>query len=188
MKKDDLMNYEKKDISIAVEKLCKKGFFIILPIVAILLGAYYFIHGWYDWSVQPWTDYFIIMGMVIVGYAIHEFIHALGWVKYSEGKWKSMVYGYDPNYLKPYLHPVEGIKIKQYIIIKILPLIITGLIPYIIGMALGNFHITVGGICLIGMCGVDIATVIKLMKEDKDNYILSNDNPSKYLGWVIKVK
>lgn len=188
MKREEMMKKEKRDISVPVEKMCKRGFFTILPIVILLIGSYYYVHGWYDWGVQPWTDYFIVMGTFLLGFAIHEFIHALGWVINSEGKWKSIEYGYDINYLKPYVHPTEGIKISKFRIIKILPLILTGIIPYAIGMAIGSFHLTMASVGLIGLCGVDIVTIFLLRKEKGNNYILSNDNPSRFLGWIIEDK
>ena len=188
MKREEMMKKEKRDISVPVEKMCKRGFFTILPIVILLIGSYYYVHGWYDWGVQPWTDYFIVMGTFLLGFAIHEFIHTLGWVINSEGKWKSIEYGYDINYLKPYVHPTEGIKISKFRIIKILPLILTGIIPYAIGMAIGSFHLTMASVGLIGLCGVDIVTIFLLRKEKSNNYILSNDNPSRFLGWIIEDK
>ena len=41
---------------------------------------------------------------------------------------------------------------------------------------------------LIGLCGVDIVTIFLLRKEKSNNYILSNDKPSRFLGWIIEDK
>lgn len=186
MKKEELelKNLKKKDVTIPIEKACKKGFLTILPIFIVLIAGYYLIHGWYDWSLQPWKDYFIVVAIFIAGFLIHELIHALGWAKNSEGKWKSIRFGYDPNYLKIYCDCTEAIKIGTYRLFKILPIFITGLIPYLVGIIIGSFHLSIAGACLVAMCGVDLILVIMLKNENKDSYIICKDNPSIYGGEI----
>lgn len=190
MKKEELemKNLEKKDITIPIEKACKRGFLTILPIFILLIAGYYLINGWYDWSIQPWRDYFTIVGIFIVGFVIHEFIHAVGWAYNSEGKWKSIRFGYDYNYLKTYCDCTEAIKVGTYKLFKILPLFITGIVPYLIGIITGNFHLSIAGSCLVAMCGVDLILVIMFRKVSNNSYIICNDNPSIYGGEIYSEK
>ena len=74
---EQLEGYNKEDKTISVVDACKKGLLIILPCFIIGIALYYIIYGWYDWSKQPWTDYFINAGIFIVGFVIHEGIHYL---------------------------------------------------------------------------------------------------------------
>lgn len=179
--------YESKENTIKIEKVCKGGFLIILPIVILMIGGYFLVNGVYDITVQPWTDYFIIVGFFVVGFLIHEFLHVIVWVICSEDKWKSLRYGLDINYMKPYINCEEAVKVNQYRIQKVLPVIITSIIPYIVALIIGNYHLAVASALLFGMCGVDLRVLILLRKENKDNYIVNDIDDGLY-GGIIYLK
>ena len=73
-----------------------------------------------------------------------------------------------------------------YKLSKLLPLLITGIIPYIIGIITNNFHLSVASAALIGMCGVDIATLIMMRKEKNTSYIVNDYDDSKYGGIIYE--
>lgn len=178
--------YKSRENLISIEKICKRGFIIALPTFLILVALYYLIYGWYDWSIQPWKDYFVGITIFIVGFLLHELIHALVWAFSSEDKWKSVRFGYDLNYLKPFCNCSEAVTVGRYKLSKLLPLLITGIIPYIIGIITNNFHLSVASAALIGMCGVDIATLIMMRKEKNTSYIVNDYDDSKYGGIIYE--
>lgn len=177
-----------KEKTIKIEAACKGGFLIILPIVILMIGAYFLINGGYDITVQPWTDYFIIAGMFIGGFAIHEFLHGITWVIVSEDKWKSIRRGLDINYMKPYINCEEAVKVSEYRIQKLLPVIITAIIPYIIAIITGNYHLAIASSFLFGMCGVDLKILLLLRKENKNSYIINHYDDSIYGGIIYDKK
>ena len=181
---EQLEGYNKKDKTISVVDVCKKGLLIILPCFIIGIALYYIIYGWYDWSKQPWTDYFINAGIFIVGFVIHEGIHYLLNYIYSDKDKSSVVFGSDSNYLKTYCYTTKAITIKQYKLQLFLPLLITGIIPYLIGIIVGSFHMVIASSCLIGMCGVDVKLLLMFRKEKNDSYIVQEDKEDIYGGIV----
>lgn len=175
MKKEklDLDKYSQKEVTMTVEKACKKGFITVIPIMLIGFAIYYLIRGGYNILETPWKDYFIVMTIFIAGFILHELIHGLVWGKVSEGGFKSAEFGYDPNYLKPYCNPTEVMTMKEYKLGKALPLIITGILPYLIAIIIGSFHLMIASLLLIGLCGVDIV-IIKMIYKEKNTTLVIN--------------
>ena len=88
------------------------------------------------------------------------------------------------NYLKTYCYTTKAITIKQYKLQLFLPILITGIIPYLIGIIVGSFHMVIASSCLIGMCGVDVKLLLMFRKEKNDSYIVQEDKEDIYGGIV----
>lgn len=181
---EELEGYNKEDKTISVLDICKKGLLTIIPVMIIGIALYYIIYGWYDWSKQPWTDYFINAAIFIVGFVIHEGIHYVLSYIYSGKDKSSVVFGSDSNYLKTYCYTTKALTIKQYRTQLLLPLLVTGVIPYLIGIIIGSFHMVIACSCLIAMCGVDVRLLLMFRKEKSDSYIVQEDREDIYGGVV----
>jgi len=175
MKKENLNleKYNKKELTMTVEKVCKKGFITVIPIILIGFAIYYLIRGGYNILETPWRDYFTVMIYFIPGFILHELIHGIVWGRVSEGGFKSADFDYDPHYAKPYCNPTEIITMKQYKLGKVMPLIITGILPYLISIMIGSFHLMIASLLLIGLCGVDIV-ILKMISKEKDTALVMN--------------
>ncbi|MBU5487903.1 DUF3267 domain-containing protein [Clostridium sp. MSJ-8] len=184
MKKEDLKEFSTKENIIKTSKLCKQGFIIVLPVFILMIASYYLIYGWYDWSVKPWTDYFIIVAICVVGMIIHEGIHLVFSLKNCNFKFNKILVAYDAECAKPCIKCKEAVLMSDYLIQKVLPVIVTAIIPYIIAIVTGNFHLVIASAVLFGMCGVDIKLFFIFRKEDKNSYILDDDE-DRYGGKIF---
>lgn len=184
MKKENfnLEKYNKKELTMTVEKVCKKGFITIIPIILIGFAIYYLIRGGYNILETPWKDYFTVMIYFIIGFVLHELIHGIVWGRVSEGGFKSADFGYDPNYAKPYCNPTEIITMKQFKIGKVMPLIITGILPYLISIIIVSFHLMIASLLLIGLCGVDIVILKMIFKEENTTLVMNHE---KHYGCIV---
>ena len=176
MKKEklDLEKYSQKELIMTVEKICKKGLITVIPIMIIEFLIYYFIRGGYDILQTPWRDYFTVMGFFILGFILHEIIHGVVWSISSEGGYKSVAFGYDPNYLKPFCNPTEVITMKQYRIGKALPLI-SAILILLISIILCSFHLMIASLLLTGLCGVDLVILMMIIKEKNTALVINSE-------------
>ncbi len=175
MNKKQLLKNGYKEIhdEITIEKASKGGFFIVLPIIIALAIIYLLINGGHNFLVSPWRDYFKVAIIFIIGFAIHEGLHILLFKNISRnGRYE---FSLDPNWMKPYVRGEEPIKIVSYKIFKGVPLLVTGIIPYVISLFVADILLMIASILLIGMCGVDIYKLIKLRKIKGDSYILDDE-------------
>lgn len=165
--------YKETENKVSIETACKKGLIIVLPIIILLVIIYVLVRGGYDFFANPWKDYFIVFGIFIVGFILHELIHILSFKLLGEkGKYE---FSFDNNYLKPYCRSEEPIKVNIYRTCKGLPLLITGIIPYCISIITGSMLLMIASVILIGFCGVDIYILLGLTKVKGDSYILDDE-------------
>lgn len=175
-----------KEIKISIIDAGKKAMFITIPLDIILFFVYYLINGGYNILEEPWKIYFIIVSMVIVGFAIHELLHGIVLSKFSKKSLKEIEYGLDEELLKPYCICKEKISIKGHIINRAIPIIITGLVPYIISLIIGNFFIMVSSLCLIFFCGIDLIVILTIKKEDNSKLISDEGRQSGYINYNLQ--
>lgn len=173
------------EIKISIIDALKKAMIIVIPMDIILFFIYYFIRGGYNILSRPWSIYFIIVLISIVGFVIHEILHGIILSFYSKKKFKDIEYGTDEEYLKPYCICREGLLIKEHKINRIIPIIVTGFLPYIISLIAGNFFLMIGSLVLICFCGIDLVVVLRLRKEKNETIITDATREAGYINYKI---
>lgn len=171
----NLSKYTKKELAMSLEKVSKKGiiFVFFADLVAFIL--YFFIRGGYNFLKTPWSDYFTVMGIFIGGFILHELLHAIVWRVACEDGFKNVNFGFDPVNLKPYCKPTEVITINQYRLGKVLPLIITGIAPYLVSLIISSFLLMLGSLLLIGLCGIDIVILLSIAKVKNKALVIDDE-------------
>ena len=80
---------------------------------------------------------------------LHELIHGLFFALYAKNGFKRVKFGVMWKYLAPYCHCEEAIKAKQYGIVLLMPTILLGAIPFIVGFIISNMFIYFLGLMMI---------------------------------------
>lgn len=84
----------------------------------------------------------------------------------------------------PYAHCKEPLKIKHYTVALLTPLILVGIIPSIIGIAMGKGLILLFGIILSGGAAGDLMIYNLIKKENPEDYV--QDHPSEAGCWIYR--
>ena len=113
----------------------------------------------------------------IIGCVIHEFIHGITWIYATKCKWKDIKFGIIWKYLTPYCHCKIAMTVRQYRLALLMPLWILGVLPSILGIALGDIFVLSFGVIFIVAAVGDIWMAWLLRIEKIDNKIF--DHPSK---------
>lgn len=173
------------EVEIPILEICKYGMMVsILPII-LLFFVYYFIRGTYDFLSSPWTTYFITLAIFIGLFALHELVHGIAYYVYNGRDFKSIHFGTDEEYLKPYCKCYKSIDVNKFIISKLAPIIISGVIPYILSVIFGNFFLMLASLLTIFSCGVDIILVMEIRKHKEIKKIKDNDVSYGYMRFSI---
>lgn len=125
--------------------------------------------------------YFMLamIGMVIS----HELIHGLFFALYADSNFKKIKLGILWKFLTPYCHCEEAIKAKQYGIVLLMPTILLGLMPLLIGFVISNFFVfSLGIMMILGGIG-DIMAFRMVQKVSADTLVM--DHPNK-VGFYYK--
>ena len=124
----------------------------------------------------------VFMVAVIGGVFIHEYVHGLTWARYTKNGWKSINFGFMWKMLTPYCHCSEPLKVRHYITGALMPLIVVGFFPLIVGLCTGCFLMTAFGVFYVSGAAGDILIAWKLRHESADNTVL--DHPTE-CGCII---
>ena len=82
--------------------------------------------GW--WSI----------GVILAGIFVHELLHGLGWKWFGGLRWADIKFGFQWKALMPYAHAEVPMTARAYRWGGALPGLVTGLLPALAGLALGN--------------------------------------------------
>jgi hypothetical protein len=151
---------------------------IITPVFfsMVIVPYLYFMREKTDTIFSP-IDFVFLFISVIISFLIHELIHAIAFMKYTKHGYKSIKFGILWKYMALYCHCNEFITVGQYRIVLIMPSIILGFIPIILGFCIPNFIILLFG-CVMTMGGIGDFFCIWILRNFKKNTMVM-DHPDK---------
>ena len=180
-------NQEKKTIDLMKANLVALKYFAFF---ALIFGLpYYLIWGINLSELKSGNIIFrafIPLIALFLGIIIHELIHGVFFAKYAERGFKSIKFGILWKTLTPYCHCKEPLKIKEYIVALLAPLIILGILPAIIGLSIGNIALLIFGIFFSGAAAGDIMIYQLIKKENPEDYV--QDHPSEAGYFIFRKK
>ncbi len=149
--------------------------FLISPVLIYLLinpGRFNFSLG----LLSLWLFLFIYFAAIV----LHELVHGITWAAFAENHFKSISFGIMLEMLTPYCNCSEPLKKWQYIVGSLMPLLVVGMIPAIIGALTAVTWLFLIGLFMIVGAGGDIIVSFRLLKYKSDkNEVVVYDHPTK---------
>ncbi|MDD3190033.1 MAG: DUF3267 domain-containing protein [Fermentimonas sp.] len=178
-----LDHYIKEKKTIDIYKASKLA--VILFIVSLILFGLPFYFIWQPETVFSWYSILIFTMLFIVGIVLHELIHGLFFGLFAEGGFRSIRFGVLWEYLTPYCHCNEPLKLRHYMIGAVMPAILIGIIPAIVSLFNGSLMLLVLGVIFISAAAGDFMVMWILRKENMESYI--EDHPSEPGCFIYRV-
>lgn len=181
---DSIPEY-KKDYSFNYSEM--NYFNIALFVISFLLFTGIFIllwgpkHTWND-ANEYIFDAFITIPVLVVGIFLHEGIHAITLLIFSDTKLKDLKAGVNWINFTPFIHCRHAIPVFLYRISTAAPALILGFMPIFAGVITGFFPLLFFGIIFIVTAGADILSIWKLRKVN--GKYLASDHPDR-AGCVV---
>lgn len=164
-------NYEMVDKTFSMMKANILGIFLVIPFLIFGPLVYNFVVG----ETSQSNGLIIALGFII-GILVHEFVHGFTWHLYCKNKWESIRFGIDKNTLNPYTTCSEILPIKAYRLGAFMPFIVTGVIPYILGIIINNATIVYIGVILMAISIGDLMILFTIIKEKSTSYCCDHPN------------
>ena len=142
--------------------ICVRISYLKANVAALVLIASTGLVGWLIWGSfhpQPFD-----LGIRVVPYTIflifaHELSNAAGWIA-CRVPVRSIRMGFMWELLAPYAHCTIPTSMQTYRIALVLPLITTGLVPFALGLKLGDADLIGASAFLIGGAGGDLSMLL----------------------------
>ncbi len=181
------MEHKKQLVKFNLKKIIVVSFFMFLIplIISVILKITLFKRNYGSTNIW-YLDIIIYVVSIFLLIIIHELIHALGFMLFGKVKKEDIKFGVAPKQGMVFCTCNKPITAKAYILIIVLPVIITGIVPLIIVTIWGNiFWLIIFAIMVSGGAG-DIIMLREVMKLDKNQLVL--DHPQAPAFYILYEK
>ena len=111
-------------------------------------------NGWTNWLSIAESGILLValVGLVVV----HEWIHGIVWGRFAAHKFKSIEFGFLKETLTAYFTCSEPLRKWQYVIGTLMPSILLGVIPAVVGVLANSLLLLLIGLMMIMGGGGDL--------------------------------
>ena len=158
-----------RDLSVSMGKANLYSLFFAVPAAIILTSAYLVFWGkagFIDARITISRNFLLSIVIVLIGVLLHELIHGLSWVWFGKKPLSAIKYGFYLKALTPYAHCNEPLNITAYRLGALMPGLVLGIIPSIIGIISGAGTIMIFGLLFTAAAGGD-AMILWLLRNEK---------------------
>lgn len=174
--------YEERTISLTLANIL--SFVLLVVCLGATAVGYYLVWGEFnDPNPDRLWPYLLAMCLLVGGVVVHELIHGFFWGLYAPRHFRDISFGVMWKQLAPYCHCSSPLRRNPYLIGALAPLVILGIIPWILGFILQSFGTALYGALFIVAAIGDIMVAAKVIKEKPDSLLL--DHPTKG-GYLVK--
>ncbi|MCR4657018.1 MAG: DUF3267 domain-containing protein [Lachnospiraceae bacterium] len=183
---DDMtkQGYTRHDLTINMGKANLFAVLLLIPLAVIGFGLYYLVNHGLEWRRINFLILLVALIMLIVA---HELIHGLSWSLFTPGRFKDVEFGILRSSLTPYCACLVPLKKAHYFFGSVMPLVILGIIPMIIGIVIGNPLILFLGIIMADSAAGDLMIIARLLGyKSSAEEIIYMDHPTQAGGVVFE--
>jgi hypothetical protein len=182
--KENLIIPADKEYTMSAEKANLYALLFFLPVALFMIIPYLLLHKFDKSIIGHFKGTYALLFIVIMltGIVVHEGIHGLFLGYFARTGYKSISFGVHWKMLTPYCHCSEALQARHYRIGLMMPLLILGLLPFIIAMATGHMGIFLFSIIFTLAAGGDML-IFWLMRKIKSTTIVK-DHPHK-IGFYV---
>ena len=169
--------YTQRDLTINMSKanLFAVSLFVLLLIVGA--GLYYLVHRSVDFTGYSLVVFLVAVAVLSVA---HELIHGLSWSRFTPHRFKDIEFGIQKTTITPYCTCLVPLKKQHYLIGAAMPLVVLGIIPMIVGIAIGNSNVVFMGTVMAASAAGDILIMKSLIGyKSSAGEIVYMDHPTE---------
>ena len=154
--------YTKVDLTVGIIKANIFAIVLMIPLLVIGVGLYRLRNNEnsISWGMGSFA---IFMAVLLVLVVVHELIHGVTWSFFTPHHFKDIEFGFMKEYLTPYCTCNVPLTKWQHLCGTLMPLILLGIVPMIIGILTGNFGMLLMGVVMADAAGGDIMIAWKIL-------------------------
>ena len=150
-------------------KKVKKAVLVSTILIIIIVNSLYMIFLREGSFRIDFQNIFLFFGLLLIGIFIHELIHFIGFLFLTEAKFADIKIGFKS--FSPYVYCKKKVKLKGFRVAIILPLIVTGIAPVLIGFYIKSLMVINIGCLLIASGLGDFVGFLYMLKIPSNAFI-----------------
>lgn len=176
--------YIRRDLTIDMGKANRFAMILMIVLLAVGFGAYYLVHRRLEFSS---TNPLILLAVMVVLIVVHELIHGVCWSLFTPHHFRDIEFGIMKPSMTPYCACLVPLKKGQHIFGTVMPLVVLGIIPMIVGIAAGNPGVLFIGIVMSASAAGDILIIENLLAyRSSAREVVYMDHPTDAGGVVFE--
>ena len=178
--------YRRVELTVGIVKANVFAVVLLIPLLIVGIGLFLLINrgaGRGFAGMNPLVFFVLLFALIV----IHELIHGLSWAMFAEHHWKDIEFGFMKQYLTPYCTCGVPLSKGQYIFGALMPLVLLGLIPMLVGILTGSLQTLLMGIIMADAAAGDILIVWKILRyRSGAESIVYIDHPTQAGGVIFE--
>ena len=178
--------YRRTNLTIGIVKANVFAIVLLIPVAIIGLVLYFWKNG-FNLGGMDFSNYLLFMIAFLVLIVVHELIHGVSWAIFSEHHFKDIEFGFMWKYLTPYCTCSVPLSKGQYIFGALMPMVLLGIVPMIVGILTGWFLWLLIGIIMTDAAAGDIMIVWNILnyKTTAQEFVYV-DHPTQAGGVIFE--
>ena len=136
-----------------------------IPVFAVGMGLYFLVNREFRGIAEGIPGLILFFVLMLVMVVIHELVHGITWSIFSEHHFRDIEFGVMWDLLTPYCTCKVPLSKGAYITGALMPLIVLGILPAAIGIALGWPGWLFMGLIMTLSAGGDVLIVLQVLKH-----------------------
>ena len=176
--------YTRHDLTIGMGKASWIAIFLLIPLFIAGYGLYYLVHHKIEMTGFNGATFLIVFLLLTV---VHELIHGISWSIFTPNDFKDIAFGIMMPYLSPYCTCMAPLTKPRHIFGTVMPLILLGIIPTVIGIAAGIPMALLMGLLMIDIATGDILIIRKILAyKTSAKDVVYMDHPTDAGGVIFE--
>ena len=178
--------YRRMELTVSIVKANIFAMVLLIPLLIVGIGLFLLKNHQFGGSFGPTTP-ILFLAILFALIVIHELIHGLSWAIFAEQHWKNNEFGFMKQYLTPYCTCGVPLSRGQYIFGALMPLVLLGIIPMILGILAASMPVLLMGIVMADSAAGDILIVWKILRYKSGcSSIVYIDHPTQAGGVIFE--
>ena len=178
--------YRRVELTVGIVKANVFAVVLLIPLLIIGVGLFLLRNGLPSAALTPGHP-LLLLAVLLLLIVVHELIHGLSWAIFAEHHWKDIEFGFMKQYLTPYCTCGVPLSKGQYIFGALMPLVLLGLIPMLVGILTGSLQTLLMGIIMADAAAGDILIVWKILRyRSGAESIVYIDHPTQAGGVIFE--
>lgn len=178
--------YRRVELTVSIVKANIFAVVLLIPLLIAGVGLFFLRNHSMSGGLgkmNPLLFAVLFFAMIVV----HELIHGLSWSLFAENRWKDIEFGFMKQYLTPYCTCAVPLGKGAYIFGALMPLVLLGILPMIVGILADNLGLLLLGVILADAAAGDILIVWKILRyRSEAGTVVYIDHPTQAGGVIFE--
>ena len=176
--------FARRDLTVGMGKANRFAIILTIALLAIGVGLYFLVNHKLELSGMNPLIFVVIVVVLIV---LHELIHGVCWSVFTPHHFRDIEFGIMRPSMTPYCVCLVPLKREHHIFGTVMPLVVLGIIPMIVGIAVGNPDVLLIGVIMSASAAGDILIIKNLLAyKSSAREVVYMDHPTEAGGVVFE--